>query len=194
MGATKDEQMLAYTFETAVPDILGAQRIPGKTFLGNIKTLKDWRDSKGHTGVGVYLDRYLATVVAEIGALRDQELADFEILRVAAEREVNTALRFVEDWVHWWEDFDKELDNAGNLETDCLEILSQISRAIFKECLATARSTAVSARFDSNTDSTTAIVLRVLRCNRASGVLSDKRIREHPIVYGACAKWLVSNC
>ena len=72
-------------------------------------------------------------------------------------------------------------------------IITRVLKEIFEEYLAPARSTGTDAGFVDKSDKASVIIWGAAKTDIAACKMSDKGIRNHPVVVGAYAQWMVGN-
>ena len=66
-------------------------------------------------------------------------------------------------------------------------------RSIFEEALAPARVTPTSSKFRDPLEQSSVMIWGVIRTHMAARAIVKKGFKDHPVVVGAYAQWLVSN-
>ena len=99
---------------------------------------------------------------------------------------------FVSDLVRWFDDTYYYLLAVGNVKEDVGWIITRVIRSIFEDYLAPARATPTRTSFGSDPHRRSTLVWGVIRYHLAEEKMLRK-IKDHPIVVGAYAQWLLIN-
>ena len=102
-------------------------------------------------------------------------------------------VEFISSLVRCTDDTYELLLVGGNIKQDVWWITTRFIRSKFEYYLAPACSTTSKTSFDSDYQLRITLIWGVIKGHIAANKMLAKYIKDHPIVVGAYAQWLVSN-
>ena len=104
-----------------------------------------------------------------------------------------SSVEFVSDLFRWVDDTYEYIMTVGNVKEYVWWITTRVIRSIFEDYLAPYRDTPTCTSCGSDTHCWSTLVWVLIRCHLSEENMLSKIIKDHPIVVGAYAQWLVSN-
>jgi hypothetical protein len=192
LNLSEDEALSLYTHSFILPTMFGG-KATAKSSLGGLQSYKDWRSKSTLFGLAYDIKNHMTLVEQEIKAIIDEQYSSLPYLKALALEVSLMAKSFVMDLVRWVDDTYSQLVDSGNPADDVLWIITRVVKSIFEEYFAPARLTPTKTTFTSHAHQASALLWGVLQSHLAAKDMSKKTIKDHPIVVGAYAQWLVSH-
>ena len=114
-------------------------------------------------------------------------------LRSMATEMTLNVIKLISSIFRWIDDTYESLMAGGYIKEDIWLITTWVIRSIFEYYLSLARSTAAKASFDSDSQHHSTLSWGVIKVHLAADKMLEKSIKDHPIVVGDYAQWIVSN-
>ena len=102
-------------------------------------------------------------------------------------------IKSISTLVRWIDDTYKFLLPGVNAKEDVWCITTRVIRSVFEDFLSPARSTASKNSFDSDYQRRSTLIWEVIKGHLTADKILEKFIKDHPVVVGAYAQWLVSK-
>ena len=103
------------------------------------------------------------------------------------------AVKFISALVRWTDNTHESFLEGGNTEKDVWWIKTRFIISIFEDYLDPERSTSAKTSFDSDSQRRSTLIWGVIKGHLSTNMMLEKHIKDHPIVVGDYAQWLVSN-
>ena len=190
---SENEAFAIHTHSSILPAIFSSGKATEKSEIGPLQTFKAWRIKGTQFGMAYNIEKYLPLVEKDIRAVIDHEYGNYPELKNKAREMSMESKAFISALISWVDDTHTELTDAGNPAEDVWWIITRVLRAIFEEYFAPARLTSTKTKFASHGHQAATLIWGSMRCHLATVDLVSKGLRDHPIVVGSYAKWLVSN-
>ena len=188
-----DEALVNYSFHSNVPGIFSGKKTD-KTSIPSLASASKWKNDKGiNSGMGYELEEHVETArntVEEVIALLYE---DYDRLQSLCNAIVSKASDFLLQFIRWVDDTNSTLTGAGNSPADVWALITKVMRSVFEEGLAPHRITPVASKFKDPLEKASVMIWGVLRSHMATKAILKKGFKDHPVVVGAYAQWLVSN-
>ena len=114
-------------------------------------------------------------------------------LAVMATKMLDVSISFIGHFIQWVDDTQSVLVAGGNQTSDVWWILTRVMRAIFEDYFAPAHATPTRTRYRGHNHQASVILWGTIKTHVAAVSINDRGIKDHPIVVGAYAQWLVSH-
>ena len=196
LDLTVAEAVVVHSHSSLVPPIFG-KVVEGhaSTSLSKLPNYKAWRNRSEMTGLAYTIEKSLSQVHKEISSIISQTIQGNRAaeLRNMATTMVLNAQSFVTSLIRWVDETHEHLVDGGSPPEAVWLIITRVLKEIFEEYLAPARSTGTDAGFADKSHEASVMIWGAAKTDIASCKMSDKGIRNHPVVVGAYAQWMVGN-
>ena len=196
LDLTVAEAVVVHSHSSLVPPIFG-KVVEGhaSTSLSKLPNYKAWRNRSEMTGLAYTIEKSLSQVHKEISSIIAQTIQGNRAaeLRNMATTMVLNAQSFVTSLIRWVDETHEHLVDGGSPPEAVWLIITRVLKEIFEEYLAPARSTGTDAGFADKSHEASVMIWGAAKTDIASCKMSDKGIRNHPVVVGAYAQWMVGN-
>ena len=140
------------------------------------------------------LENNLPLVKSDISIIIQENYRPFPDLANLAKDMQLHAIDFIQDFIRWVDDITKSLISSGNQPADVWVLVTTVMRAIFEEGIAPHRITPTKTTFDEdNSHRASVMIWGAVRTYLATESIQQKGFKDHPVVVGAYAKWLVNH-
>jgi hypothetical protein len=136
---------------------------------------------------------HLSSAAREVRTIINQNYSQFSELSSLASTINATAQSFVSTLVTFIDQTNDLLVDGGNDQADVWNLMAKVIRALFEEGLGPQRTTPLGTSFSTPADRTAVMLWGVIRTHVATERMLSKDLRDHHIVTGNYAKWLVNN-
>jgi len=197
LGLSYAEACVVHTHTILVPGIFGeATDCPSGSALSGLPNYEAWKNMTKFTGLAYVIKQSLAQVSHEIADIIQEEFTNhrtlFELHTTASRIALNSQA-FLTHLIHWVDDTYNHLIASGNTKDSVWWVITSVLKEIFREYMASARSTPTDINFDDHIHWASTCIWGAVRTDTATANLSKKCIRNHPSVVGAYSQWLVTN-
>ncbi len=176
-----------------VPGIFSGKKTD-KTSILALPTLAKWKSENViNSGMGYELEEHVENVRTEVEEVISLLYNDYDRLQSLCISIVTRATDFILQFIRWVDETNASLVRAGNVPSDVWSLMTKVMRSIFEEGLAPARVTPTSSKFKDPLEQTSVMIWGVIRTHMATRAIIKKGFKDHPVVVGAYAQWLVSN-
>ena len=190
---SQDEALVNYSFMSNVPGIFSGKKTD-KTSIPSLTSAAKWKSEQIiNAGMGYELEEHVETARNEVEEVISLLYEDFDKLQSLSNLIVNKASDFVLQFVRWVDETTSTLTNAGNAPVDVWALITKVMRSVFEEGLAPHRITPTSSKFKDPLEQTSVMIWGVIRTHIATKAMLKRGFKDHPVVVGAYAQWLVSN-
>ena len=188
-----DEALVNYSFQSSVPGIFSGKKTD-KTSIPSLPSAAKWKNDKGiNSGMGYELEEHVETARNTIEEVISLLYDDHDRLQSLCNAIVGKASDFLLQFIRWVDDTNTTLVGAGNAPADVWALITKVMRSIFEEGLAPHRITPVASKFKDPLEKMSVMIWGVIRSHMATKAILKKGFKDHPVVVGAYAQWLVSN-
>ena len=187
-----DETLVHYSFSSDAPPIFGGAKTY-KSDIAKLQTYAAWRNKTSQSGMFFDFNSHLASATREVRTIVAQNYSRFPELNSLALTINATAQAFISTLVSFIDQTNDLLVDGGNDQADVWNLMAKVVRAIFEEGLGPFRTTPLGTSFSSSIDRTSVMLWGVIRTHIATERMLTKDLRDHHIVTGNYAKWLVNN-
>jgi hypothetical protein len=190
---SQDEALVHYSFMSNVPGIFSGKK-SDKTSIPSLASASKWKSENViNSGMGYDLEEHVETARNEVEEVISLLYEDFERLQSLCNNIVSKASDFILQFIRWVDETNTTLTSAGNSPGDVWALITKVMRAVFEECLAPHRITPTSSKFKDPLEQTSVMIWGVIRTHIATKAMVKRGFKDHPVVVGAYAQWLVSN-
>ncbi len=188
-----DEALVNYAFQSNVPGIFSGKKTD-KTSIPSLTSASKWKNDKGiNSGMGYELEEHVETARNTVEEVISLLYQDYDRLQSLCNSIVGKASDFLLQFIRWVDETNSTLVSAGNAPADVWALVTKVMRSIFEEGLAPHRITPVSSKFKDPLEKTSVMIWGAIRTHMATKAILKKGFKDHPVVVGAYAQWLVSN-
>ena len=196
LDLTVAEAVVVYSHSSLVPPIFGTV-VEGhaSTSLSKLPNYKAWRNRSEMTGLAYTIEKSLSQVHKEISSIISQTIQGSRAseLKNLATTMVLNSQSFVTSLIRWVDETHEHLVDGGSPPEAVWLIITRVLKEIFEEYLAPARSTGTDAGFSDKSHEASVMIWGAAKTDIAACKMADKGIRNHPVVVGAYAQWMVGN-
>ena len=192
LNLSEDEATAFYSFTVTAPAPFHGKKNK-KSDIPALDTAEKWKNKKLLIGVGYEIERTLDQVHQDIALIIELAYNEFPTIAALANVILLKSVEFVSAFVRWTDDTFESLTAGGNLKEDVWWITTKVMRSIFEDYLAPARATPTTTSFESDLFRKCTMLWGVIKSHLAVSTMLKRGIKDHPIVVGAYAQWLVSN-
>ncbi len=192
IGQSEDETVVNYSFQDTAPPIFAGAKSDKSEIEGIVKP-EDWKNKSMMSGVGFEIERRVQGVRETVLSTITQNYSAYPNLMIMATSILTTSVSFLTVFVTWVDSSYESLVQGGNSPKDVWQLLSKVIRAFFDEGLGPKRVTPTGSTYSSREEKTAVILWGVLRTHIATEKMLKGDLRDHPIVTGNYAKWLVNH-
>ena len=188
LNLSEAEATSFYSFTVIAPTPFHGKKSK-KSDIPLLNTPEKWKSKKLMIGVGYDMEKMLEQVHQEISLIIELAYQDFPALSSLANTILLQSIEFTASFVCWTDDTNESLTAGGNLKDDVWWVM----RSIFEDYLLPARATPTTTSFESDLFRKCTMLWGVIKLHLAATAMLKKGIKDHPIVVGTYAQWLVSN-
>ena len=192
LNLSEAEATSFYSFTVTAPAPFQGKRSK-KSDIPSLDTPEKWKNKKLLIGVGYDMEKMLDQVHQEVALIIEIAYQDHPALAALANSILLKSVEFAASFVRWTDDTYENLTAGGNLKEDVWWITTKVMRSIFEDYLSPARATPTTTTFESDLFRKCTMLWGVIKSHLAAAAMLKKGIKDHPIVVGAYAQWLVSN-
>ena len=192
LNLSEDEATVFYSFTITAPAPFHSKKNKKSDILA-LDTAEKWKNKKLLIGVGYEIERAMDQVHQDIYLIIELAYNEFPSIAALANVIVLKSVEFVSACVRWMDDTFESLTAGGNLKEDVWWITTKVMRSIFEDYLAPARATPITTSFESDLFRKCTMLWGDIKSHLAVCAMLKQGIKDHPIVVGAYAQWLVSN-
>ncbi len=192
IGQSEDETVVNYSFQDTAPPLFAGVKSDKSEIEGIVKP-EDWKNKSLMSGIGYEIERRVQGVRETILSTITQNYSMHPNLMIMATSVLTTSVAFLTVFVTWVDSSYESLVQGGNSPADVWQLLSKVIRAFFDEGLGPKRVTPTGSTYTSREEKTAVILWGVLRTHIATEQMLKGDLRDHPIVTGNYAKWLVNH-
>ena len=190
---SQDEALVNYAFLSNVPAIFSGKKTD-KTSIPSLTSAAKWKSEKIiNAGMGYELEEHVNTARNAVEEVISLLYEDFDRLQSLCITIVSKASEFILQFVRWVDETNSSLINAGNAPADVWALITKVMRSVFEEGLAPHRITPTASKFKDPLEQTSVMIWGVIRTHMATKAMIKRGFKDHPVVVGAYAQWLVSN-
>jgi hypothetical protein len=196
LDLTLAEAVVTHSHESLVPPIFGSVvEANPRTALSNLPSHKSWRNRADMTGLAYTIERSRTQIDKEVKSIIELTLPGpkYRELNDFAKTMLLHSQSFLAGLVRWVDETYEHLIDGGSPPDSVWLIITRVIKEIFEEYLAPARSTGTDAGFVDKAHESTVMIWGAAKTDVAVCQMSDKGIRNHPVVVGAYAQWMVGN-
>ena len=164
-----------------------------KLDITSLDTPKKWKNMKLMIGIGYDMENILEQVHQEVALDIKIAYQDYHTLSDLANAILLKSVEFASSFVCWTDDAHENLMAGGNLKEDIWGITTKVMWSIFEDYLSPAQATHTTTTFESDLFRKCTMFWGVIKSHLATTSMLKKGIKDHPIMVGAYAQWLVSN-
>ena len=192
LNLSEAEATSFYSFTVTAPAPFQGKKSK-KSDIPSLDTPEKWKNKKLMIGVGYDMEKMLEQVHHEVALIIELAYCDYPSLAALANAILLKSVEFASSFVRWTDDTYENLTAGGNLKEDVWWITTKVMRSIFEDYLSPARATPTTTTFESDLFRKCTLLWGVIKSHLAAASMLKKGIKDHPIVVGAYAQWLVSN-
>ena len=192
LSLSEAEATSFYSFTITAPAPFHGKKSK-KSDIPSLDTPEKWKNKKLMIGAGYDMEKMLEQVHQEVRLIIELAYQDFPALSALANTILLKSIEFAASFVRWTDDTYESLTAGGNLKDDVWWITTKVMRSIFEDYLAPARATPTTTSFESDLFRKCIMLWGVIKSHLAATAMLRKGIKDHPIVVGTYAQWLVSN-
>ena len=192
VGMSDDETLVHYSFSNDAPPIFGGAKTH-KSDIAKLQTYNAWRNKASQSGMYFEINSHLSSATREVRTIIAQSYSKFSELNSLACTINATAQSFISTLITWIDQTNDLLVDGGNDQADVWNLMAKVIRALFEEGLGPARTTPLGTTFDTTTERSAVMLWGVIRTHVATERMLGKDFRDHHIVTGNYAKWLVNH-
>ena len=190
LNLSEGEAMAIHTHSGLLPPIFGGKRTTSSE-IGSLPAYVKWRNKSNMTGLAYDMEKNLPMVERDIKAVI--QLHYEGDLAIMATKMLDVSISFISRFILWVDDTQSVLVAGGNQTSDVWWILTRVMRAIFEDYFAPARATPTRTRYRTHNHQASVILWGTIKTHVAAVSINERGIKDHPIVVGAYAQWLVSH-
>ena len=193
VGLSEDEAFVVHSFAGTLPGSISGVKTE-KSSIPSLQTQAKWRNAANTIGMACDLENSLPLVKSDISIIIEENYRPYPDLASLAKDMQLHAIDFIQDFIRWVDDITKSLISSGNQPSDVWVLVTTVMRAIFEEGIAPHRITPTKTSFDSdNSHRASVMIWGAVRTYLATEAIQKKGFKDHPVVVGAYAKWLVNH-
>ena len=192
VNMSDDETLVHYSFSNDAPPIFGGAKTH-KSDIAKLQTYGAWRNKASQSGMFFELNTHLSSATREVRTVIAQNYTQYSELNSLACTINATAHSFVTTLITFIDQTNDLLVDGGNDQSDVWNLMAKVIRALFEEGLGPARTTPLGTSFSSPVERLAVMLWGVIRTHVATERLLAKDLRDHHIVTGNFAKWLVNH-
>ena len=193
VGLSEDEAFVVHSFAGALPGSISGVKTE-KSSIPSLQNQSKWRNPGNTIGMACELENNLPLVKSDISIIIQENYRPFPDLASLAKDMQLHAIDFIQDFIRWVDDITKSLISSGNQPADVWVLVTTVMRAIFEEGIAPHRITPTKTTFDDdNSHRASVMIWGAVRTYLATESIQQKGFKDHPVVVGAYAKWLVNH-
>ena len=193
VGLSEDEAFVVHSFAGTLPGSISGIKTE-KSSIPSLQTQVKWRNDSNTIGMACDLENNLSLVKSDVSIIIQEHYRPFPDLASLAKDMQLHAIDFIQDFVRWVDDITKSLISSGNQPADVWVLVTTVMRAIFEEGIAPNRITPTKTSFDAdNSHRASVMIWGAVRTYLATDAIQKKGFKDHPVVVGAYAKWLVNH-
>ena len=189
---SENEAMVVYSFLGEAPPIFGGDKSE-KSDIQLLSAYTKWRIKGKQSGLGYEIQNKLKGVEREVKQLIQLSFRKCPELALLARSILSTSLEFIHKLVEWIDSTYEVLVEGGNTPQDVWSLITKVTRALFEEGMAPFRTTPTGTTFESPSEQSAVLLWGVLRTHLATESMLEGDLRDHAVVTGNYAKWLVNN-
>ena len=183
---------MLYSFLDEAPLIFGGDKSE-KTDIQSLPTYGKWRNKAKQSGLGYEVQTKMKSVEREIKELISLSFKRHRELSLLAKSVLAMSLEFINKLVEWVDSTYEVLIEGGNSTYDVWNLITKVARALFEEGMAPFRTTPVGTKYSSREEQSSVLLWGILRTHVVTERMMEGDLRDHPVVTGNYAKWLVNN-
>ena len=187
-----DETLVHYSFSNDAPPIFGGAKTH-KSDIAKLQTYGAWRNKSSQSGMFFEFNSHLSSSVREVRTIIAQSYSQYSELNSLACSINATAQSFISTLITFIDQTNDLLVDGGNDQADVWNLMAKVIRALFEEGLGPSRTTPLGTSFSSPTERSAVMLWGVIRTHVATERMLAKDLRDHHIVTGNYAKWLVNH-
>ena len=190
-----DEALVIHSHNYLIPPLFSNKKDKGVTELGNLKKYTDFRCRSGGSGLADEIERNLSTVTDEIKAVIEQELPGRECApwRILARELLQSSETFIRNLINWVDESYANFTGGGNSPADSWWIITHVIRNMYMRYFAPVRICPHRVHYAGDNIRSGVFIWNAIQTHFATVALEKRGIKDHPIVVGAFAEWLVQN-
>ena len=192
INQSENESIVNYSFQSMAPPMFAGDK-SDKSDIEKLKKHSDWKNRGSMSGLGYEIEKRLQGVRETILQTILVNYSRVPDLMGLANVVYTTACAFITTFVSWVDSTYEQLTQGGNSPEDVWQLLSKVIRAIFEEGLGPKRVTPTGTTFANKGNRAATIIWGVIRTHLATEAMLRGDLRDHPIVTGNYAKWLVNH-
>jgi hypothetical protein len=196
LDLTVAEATVVHSHSGLIPQIFG-KVVEGNacTHLSKLPNHEAWRNRVELTGLAYTIEKSLNQVRKEVSNIISQTLQgpEFLDLRQLATTILLNAESFLSSLIRWVDETHEHLIDGGNPASAVWSIITKVLKEIFEDYLSPARTTGIDGGFTDRTQQSSVMIWGAAKTDVAVVKMMDSGIRNHPVVVGAYAQWMVSN-
>jgi hypothetical protein len=190
-----DEALVIHSHNYLIPPLFSNKKDKGVTELGNLKKYSDFRCRSGGSGLADEIERNLSTVTDEIKSVIEQELPGRECApwRILARELLQSSETFIRNLINWVDESYANFTGGGNSPADSWWIITHVIRNMYTRYFAPVRICPHRVHYAGDNIRSGVFIWNAIQTHFATVALEKKGMKDHPIVVGAFAEWLVHN-
>ena len=193
VGLSEDEAFVVHSFAGTLPGSISGTKTE-KSSIPSLQNQSKWRNPSNTIGMACDLENNLPLVKSDISIIIQENYRAYPDLASLAKDMQLHAIDFIQDFIRWVDDITKSLVSSGNQPADVWVLVTTVMRAIFEEGIAPNRITPTKTSFDKdNSHRASVMIWGAVRTYLATEAIQKKGFKDHPVVVGAYAKWLVNH-
>ena len=189
---SENEAIVLYSFLDEAPPMFGGDKSE-KTDIQSLPTYGKWRNKAKQSGLGYEVQTKMKSVEREIKELISLSFKRHRELSLLAKSVLAMSLEFINKLVEWVDSTYEVLIEGGNSTYDIWNLITKVARALFEEGMAPFRTTPVGTKYSSREEQSSVLLWGILRTHVVTERMMEGDLRDHPVVTGNYAKWLVNN-
>ena len=187
-----NETLVHYSFANNAPPIFGGAKT-SKSDIAKLQTYGAWRNKTSQSGMFFEFNSHLSSAIREVRTIIAQNYSQYSELNSLAYSINATAQSFVSTLVTFIDQTNDLLVDGGNDQVDVWNLMAKVIRALFEEGLGPCRTTPLGTSFTSPLERSAVMLWGVIHTHVATERMLAKDLRDHRIITGNYAKWLVNN-
>ena len=190
-----DEVFTIASHNSSIPPVFSAKNETGVTEIKNLKTYEDFRCRGKRSGLADRVEECLPIAEKEIRALIDNQYGGYELTpwRHLANTLLITSVNFIRALFQWADETYAVFHSGGNSKKDSWWIISYVIKNLFTRYFAPVRVCSHRSHFATHNEKASEFIWSAIKSYNATQALLKTGIKDHPIVVGAFAEWLVHN-
>ena len=190
-----DEALVIHSHNYLLPPLFSNKKEKGVTELGNLKKYTDFRCRSGGSGLADEIERNLSTVTDEIKSVIEQELPGRECApwRILARELLQSSETFIRNLINWVDESYANFTGGGNSPADSWWIITHVIRNMYMRYFAPVRICPHRVHYAGDNIRSGVFIWNAIQTHFATVALEKRGMKDHPIVVGAFAEWLVHN-